>query len=175
MKKTVSRSFLIAACAVPAIRVWLAVFVAEPTLVSPSLPNAYSQIGATAIGNAVLFTLIGVALIAGLAWLAAWRVGKESVWALERPYSIWSTLKWSLLLVVFTNVVLHLATTAIKTKIGRLVPSYYNETPSELPFWRDPLAILVQVGLPISLLMFLISVVVVVAHKLYAARQQRRT
>ena len=69
VKKTISRSFLIAACVVPAIRVWLIVFVAEPTLVSPSLPDAYSQIGATALGNSIWFTLVGIALIAGLAWL----------------------------------------------------------------------------------------------------------
>jgi lysylphosphatidylglycerol synthetase-like protein (DUF2156 family) len=174
MKKSIARLLIIASCVVPAVDAWLLNFVAEPSLVSPSLSDAYNQIGVGPIVSASLFTLIGMLQIAALAWLAWWRVGKESIWRWERAYSLWSTVKWCLLLAAVSIVMMRFAAFAIPTKIGRLVPSYYDQAPSELSSPFSPWQLLTGVGLPVSLLMFLVSAVVVVSLKLRAIQHRRR-
>jgi len=175
MKKIIARFLIVAACVVPAVDSWLVVFVTEPSLVSPSLGEGYERIGVGPLTSALLFTFIGMLHIAALALLALWRVAQDSRWRWERAYSLWSTVKWSLLLAAVSIVVTRLAPVAIPTKVGRLVPGYYDLAPREFISLFSLWHILPGVALPISLLMFLVSALVAVSLKLRAVQRQRRS
>ncbi len=171
-----TRTAIVLSGAIPAASMLWLCFVIKPTLVSPSLPTAYAQIGDVAVRNILVIVGIVTVFMVGLVALAFWRLGQDSGWRWAGAYSVWRTLKWSML-VYFTAFFGYVLSAGLITiKIGKRVPGYYDD-PALLnvgEWLYDPVAALAEPALLGAAIMFLVDGIVLWVKSITRKHRARR-
>ncbi|GAA2453659.1 hypothetical protein [Agromyces soli] len=114
---------------VPAMATWTVVLwdglILRPLgIIDSDLIVAYEKIAPAWGHGAVLAVCVVLGLVAGS--YTGWRVGTAATWRLDRPFSLWRTATWTLLLFGISGLLAGVTPSTLSIRFGKMIPGFYD-------------------------------------------------
>ncbi len=114
---------------VPALAAWLVVLwdglIVRPlSIIDSDLVVAYEKIAPSWGQGAVLAVCVVLGLVSGS--YAGWRAGAAATWRLDRPFSLWRTATWTLLLFGISGLLAGVSPSLLSIRFGKMIPGFYD-------------------------------------------------
>lgn len=130
------RVFSDLALALPALAAWATVLwdglIMRPLdIIDSDLVVAYDRIAPAWGHGAVLAGSVVLGVVAGS--YAGWRTGTAATWRLDRPFSLWRTVTWSLLLFGVSGLLAGVTPATLSIRFGKMIPGFYDSIEFDQP------------------------------------------